>query len=96
MKQQDSLHEEGFHGANLGSEGYSSRERTCECGPAAGLFPMVPIHWWYSHIGHRRRQRVLRLLSDEPGSVDVARLYGAHVLGVLALEEGVDDGYIEN
>jgi hypothetical protein len=38
-------------------------EPACERSPGAGPFQTVPNHWWYSHIGHRRRYRVLRLLS---------------------------------
>lgn len=61
MKQQDSLHKEGFRSENLDPEDHSLREPTRECGPGAGPFPMVPNHWWYSHIGHRTRYRALRL-----------------------------------
>jgi len=63
VKQQDSLHEEGFRSENLGSEGHSPRQPTRECGPGAGPRQMVPNYWWYSHIGHRRRYRLLRLLT---------------------------------
>lgn len=63
MKQQDSLHEEEFRGENPDTEDHSLREPTRECGPGAGPFLMVSNHWWYSHIGHRRRHRLLRLLT---------------------------------
>ena len=63
IKQRDSLHKEGFRGENSDTEGHSSRKSTRECGPGAGPLQMGPNHWWYSHFGHRRTYRVLRLLT---------------------------------
>ena len=63
MKQQDSMHEEGLRGENLDTGDHSPREPICGCDPGTGPLQMVPNHWWYSHIGHRRRYRALRLLT---------------------------------
>jgi len=63
VKHQDSLNKEGFRSQNPRVEDHSLREPICEYSPRAGLFQMVPNHWWYPHIGHRRRYRVLRVLS---------------------------------
>jgi hypothetical protein len=63
MEQQKSLYEERFRSENFDPEDHPSRELPCKCGPGASPFPTVPNHWWYPHIAHRRRYRVLRLLS---------------------------------
>ena len=63
MKQQDSLHEEEFRSENPDTEDHSLKEPSCGCSPGTGPLQMAPNHRWYSHIGHRRRHRVLRLLT---------------------------------
>ncbi len=63
MKQQESLDKEGFHSENLDTEDRSPREPTCERGPGAGLLQMLPNHGWHTYIGHRRRHRLLQLLT---------------------------------
>jgi len=62
---QDSRDKEGFQSENRDTEDHSSRELPCKCGPGANPFQMGPNHWWYSHLGHRRRYHVLRLLSKK-------------------------------
>jgi len=63
VKQQGWLHEESFGSENLDAGDHSLRQPTRECGPGAGPLQMVPHHWWYSRISHRRRYRALRLLA---------------------------------
>lgn len=60
---QESLDEGGLRVENLDTGDYPPMKPACERSPGAGPFQTVPNHWWYSHIGHRRRYRVLRLLS---------------------------------
>jgi len=63
MDEQETLCGEDFQSENFDPDDNSSRESPCECGPAAGFSQVAPNQWWYSHIGHRRRYRTLRLLT---------------------------------